>query len=99
MVTLQDLFHLWCLKEGHHYNLACYFAIYFAKMAYKKKGALCGGSYITRLAKNLRLFQGAIALSDLTVELKIGTLNIDVMIRMSLVKRQGVHYVVVGWAK
>lgn len=61
-------------------------------MATKKKGALCGGSYITRLAKNINVFKG---LSNLTPKLKMIPLNIDVMKKVVMVRRQGSKYVLV----
>lgn len=64
-------------------------------MAVKKKGALYSGSYITRLAKNLGVFSGAIALGGLIVKPKMTSLDIEVLKHMGLVKLWGNRYVLV----
>lgn len=61
-------------------------------MATKKKGALYGGSYVTQLAKNLGVFSG---LSSLTIEPKMVALDIDVMKKIGMVRRQGARFVLI----
>lgn len=75
MVSLQDLFYLWCLVEGTCCNLGYCFASYFEKMASQKKGTLYRGAYITRLAKNLEVFRGTIPLGSLIVKPKMVALE------------------------
>lgn len=76
VVTQKDLFYLLSLMEGIRCNLGLSFTFYFKTMDSTKMGALCGGSYVTRLAKNLGVFRW---LSNLTVEPKMIPLNMDVM--------------------
>lgn len=93
MVSRKDLFYLWCLREGHQCNLGYYFALYFEKMVGKKNGALCGGSYVTRLARNLKIFGGVIPLEGLTAKPKMSALDFQVMKNMGMVKRKGTKYI------
>lgn len=64
--------------------------MYFENIAAKKKGPLCGGSYVTKLAKNLDVFRG---FSGLNSNLKIVSLNIEVMQNMGMVRLQGNRYI------
>ena len=56
VVSLRDLFYLHCFVHGRVPHLGYGFALYMEGMARKKKGALCGGSYVTHLAKKLGVF-------------------------------------------
>lgn len=66
-------------------------------MVGKRNGTLCGGSYITWLAKNLGVFLGEIALGGLNV--KMTDLDVKVMINMGMVKRRGTRYTLVRQAE
>lgn len=92
VVTFKDLFYLWCLVEGHHCNLGCCFAFYFESIATKKRGALCEGSYMNRLAKNL-------GLNGLTVVSKMLPLNLEVLKKIGMVRKEGSRYVLIGQTK
>lgn len=59
----------------------------------KRKKALCRGSYVTKLAKNLEVFR---KLSNLTMEAKMVLLIMDVMQKMGIIKKQGTKFVLVG---
>ena len=62
-MTIRDIFYLsylWSLQEC---NLIYGFVTYFYTMSNKSRGALCGGSYVTRLAKNLGVFSALMGLT------------------------------------
>lgn len=65
-------------------------------MEIKKKRALGGGPYITRLAKNLEIF---IRLSGLNLNPKMAPLNIEVMQNIGMVRLQRDRYVLIRQAK
>ena len=56
VVTQRDLFYLHCFRTRRIPHLGYGFALYMDTMAKKKKGALCGAPYITRLARGLGVF-------------------------------------------
>src|SRR5262249_48703511 len=57
VVTHQDLFCLWSMTEGRPSNLTDLFLTYMEQMSRKRRGALCGSTYITRLAWILYIFR------------------------------------------
>lgn len=79
--------------EGHHYNVGCCFAYYSDSIASKQRGALCGGSYMTKLVKNLEIFN---RLRNLTVTAKMVPLNLDMLKNIQMVRKVGGRYVLVG---
>ena len=68
------------------------FAHYMEGMSRKKKGALCGGSYVTRLAKNLRVFDSLTNLRQLCSTLPF---NITVMKKIRVVTVRDGRYVLI----
>ena len=80
------LFFLDNLISQRIYNLAYGFAAYFDTMSNKSKGALCEGSYVTRLAKNLSVFN---TLTGLTRSYSMIALNMDTFHSMHLVEKRG----------
>ena len=68
-VSQKDLFYLRCLDKGITPHLGYGFDFYMDTMSRKSKGALCGGSYIIRLAKNLKVFDSIPHLSQLCTTL------------------------------
>ena len=56
VVIQRALFYLHCFRNHQVPHLGYGFALYMDSMARKKKGALCGGPYITKLAKGLGVF-------------------------------------------
>ena len=56
VVTQRDLFYLRCFQMRRVPHLGYDFALYMDSMARKKKGALCGGPYVMRLAQGLGIF-------------------------------------------
>ena len=62
-MTVWDYFYLHILVRKETCNLAYGFVTYFDTMSNKSRGALCGGNYVTRLVKNLKIFY---ALTGLT---------------------------------
>lgn len=95
VVTKHDIFYLWCLREGQHYNLGCCFAFYFEKQTGKKNGVISGDSYITRLARNLGNFDGRITLEGFNSLLKMTALDVKTMINMDIVKQLGIRLTLV----
>ena len=68
------------------------FAHYMEVMSRKKKGALCGGSYVTRLAKNLGVFDSLTNLRQLCSTLQF---NIIVMKKIIVVTVHNGRYVLI----
>ena len=62
-------------------------------MAKKKKGALCGAPYITRLARGLGVFN---SLKGLTKVPSMMPFDIRIMRSLGFVTKQNGQYVVVG---
>ena len=91
-VSLRDLLYLHCLDQGLVPHLGHGFAHYMEGMSRKKKGALCGGSYITRLAKNLGVFDSLTNLRQLCFTLPF---NITIMKKIRVVTVRDGHYVLV----
>ena len=73
-------------------HLGLGFAHYMEGMSRKKKGALCGGSYITRLAKNLGVFDSLTNLRQLCSTLPF---NITIMKKIRVVTVRDGRYVLV----
>ena len=69
------------------------FALYMDSMALKKKGALCGGPYVTRLAQGLGIFSSLRGLKKAPPMLP---LDIRIMRSMGLVTKHNGHYVLIG---
>ena len=66
------------------------FALYMEGMPRKKKGALCGGSYVTMLAKNLGVFNQC---SNLIQICPMLSFNLTVMKKIRLVELRDGHYI------
>ena len=91
-VSLRDLFYLQCFDQGLVPHLGHGFAHYMEGMSRKKKGALCGGSYVTRLAKNLGVFDTLTNLRQLCSPLPF---NITVMKKIRVVTFRDGRYVLI----
>ena len=74
----------------HTCNLAYGFMTYFDTMSNKFRGALCGGSYVTRLAQNLGVFTDLTGLTHSGHMLEIA---MDTFRLMHLVEKRGDDYV------
>ena len=81
-MTVRDIFYLSCLWSQQDCNLGYSFVTYFDIMSNKSRGALCGGSYVMRLAKNLGVFE------DLT-----GLTRSGYMIALAMDTFQSMHLV------
>lgn len=92
---LDFFFLLWCLKSSQPCNLGCCFALYFEKMAEKCNKVLCGGSYVTRLDRNLGVFNRTPPLEGLTTFPNMVALDIKTMTNMKMVKREGIQYILI----
>ena len=68
---------------------------YFDTMLNKSRGALYGGSYVTRLAQKLGVFD---ALHDLTKRCHMIALDMDTFHSMHLVEKRGDVYVLIDGA-
>ena len=64
-------------------------------MARKKRGALCGGSYITRLAKGLGVFSSLTGLTEIYSMLPF---NLHIMRKIDVVEKHNGYYVLPGGA-
>src|SRR5262249_55873905 len=84
VVTHRDLFCLWSLTEGRASNLAYLFLTHMEQMSHKKRGAICGGTYITRLAWRLDIFRPDPQVPATCLQLPI---DMTIMTRMGLVQR------------
>ena len=82
VVTLCDLFCLWCMATKQPCNLLMMFAVYFSSMSQKSRGALYGGSYITRLARYLHVLDTP---SRLTQVGNMLPLDLEHMTRLGMV--------------
>ena len=91
-VSLRDLFYLRCFDQGLVPHLGHGFAHYMEGMSRKKKGALCGGSYVTRLAKNLGVFD---TLTNLRQCCSTLPFNITVMKKILVVTFRDGRYVLI----
>ena len=87
--------YLSCLKSWTACNLGYSLATYFDTMSNKSRGVLYGGCYITRLAKNLGVFNALTGLTrgSLTIELAMDTFRL-----MRLVEKRGDRYVLIDGA-
>ena len=96
VVTVRDMFYLSCLVSRNTYNLGYGLATYFDTMSNKSRGALCGGCYITRLAKNLGVFNDLQGLtrSSFTIEIVMDTFR-----SMRLMEKRGDRYVLIDGAR
>ena len=93
VVSQRDLFYLHCFRTRQVPHLGYGFALYMTSMSRKKKGALCGGPYITRLAKGLGVFN---SLRGLTIAPPMIPFDIRIMRSMGLVTKQNGQYIVAG---
>src|SRR5262249_32804447 len=84
VVTHRDLFCLWSLTEGRPSNLAYLFLTHMEQMSRKNRGAICGGTYITRLAWRLDIFWPDPQTPATCLHLPI---DMTIMTRMGLVQR------------
>ena len=89
VVTRRDLFYLYCLETRQPCNLAYGMAHYFDLMGGKSRGALCGGHYITRLARRLDVFG---ALSGLSQGIHLSVIDLDALRSMRVVEKRGDAY-------
>src|SRR5262249_45748165 len=83
VVTHRDLFCLWSMTEGRVSNLAYLFLTHMEQMSHKKRGAICGGTYITRLAWRLDIFCPDPQVLATCLQLPI---DMTIMTRMGLVQ-------------
>src|SRR5262249_8312467 len=71
----------WSMTEGRPSNLAYLFLTYMEQMSHKRRGALCGGTYITKLAWRLDIFRTDPQTPATCLHLPI---DLTIMIRMGL---------------
>ena len=69
------------------------FALYMEGMARKKRGVLCGGSYITRLAKGLGVFSSLTKLTEIFFMLPF---NLHIMRNIGIIEKRDGQYVLLG---
>ena len=93
VVTVRDIFYLSCLWSQLDCNLGYGFATYFDAMSNKSRGALCGGSYVTRLVQNLGVFRTLTGLTRCGHMLEIA---MDTYRLRHLVEKRGDVYVLRG---
>src|SRR5262249_56238755 len=72
------------MSEGRPSNLAYLFVARMEQMSRKKRGAICGGTYITRLAWRLDIFRPDPQTPATCLHLPI---DMTIMTRMGLVQR------------
>ena len=69
------------------------FALYMEGMARKKRGALCGGSYITRLAKGLGVFSSLTGLIEICSMLPF---NLHIIRNIGIIEKHNGCYILLG---
>ena len=94
VVTKTDLFYLWCMVKGSRVNLGSWFAYFIDQNIHKKKGSFVVGTYITHIAETLGVYKPSE--HKLTKACDIAPLDIECLIRMGLVTRQGSTVRLVG---
>ena len=95
VVTIWDMFYLSCLMSQTTCNLGYGLVTYFDTMSNKSRGALCGGCYINRLAKNLGVFT---TLRDLTKSYYMVVFDMDTFHLMHFMKKRDDVYVLIDGA-
>ncbi|KDP34728.1 hypothetical protein JCGZ_11284 [Jatropha curcas] len=92
-----ELYFLWAIQNGVQLNVGYWLCQKWARVARAEKGAIVMGSFVTRIASYLRVWNPTRPIYDSLVGGSSGTkLDIDLMIHMKIVEKFRESYRVIG---
>ncbi|KAK5775597.1 hypothetical protein PVK06_043503 [Gossypium arboreum] len=88
VVSTTDAYYIWSMATGHIFDFAYFIALNFLHQTDRhRKGPICLGPYVTRLAQHFGLFDTPKMLSTLTLVGQISPQGILSMIHMRMIER------------